>query len=129
MTLERRNDAVPDSRLDALYDIVSQQSKTSERLLVISEQQQRSIDKLNTWVDDHEARYHKMDVEFSLIKASVNNWSSQFGDMKEQVRQLVDAIRIITASGLKIQGGWITLTIICTLAMGLVTLLKTFGVI
>ena len=129
MSLERRNDAVPDPRLDALYQIVQEQAKISERLLVTSEQQQKSIEKLNDWVNDHDTKYHRMDVEFNMLKASVNNWTVQFNEMKDQVKDLVAAIKAITSTGLKIQGGWLTLSVIGVLIMSAVTLAHAFGLV
>ena len=127
MSLERRENSTPDSRLDALYHIVNDQATVAARLLVTSEQQQKSLETIHKWIDDHDAKYHKMDVEFNMLKSSVNNWSTQFGDMKDQVRNLVSAIQDITSTGLKVQGGWITITMIATLIMAALTIAKTFG--
>lgn len=114
---------------DKSRDRIEQLSITVERLVVISENQSKSIDGLEVWVKKHDEQYHHLDKRMDETTLIVSSWSTQINDVKDQIKSLVSSLNKITEVGLKVKGGWITVILLASTLMGLVSLAKAFGII
>jgi len=114
---------------DNARDRITQLTISTERLVLISENQSKAIQAHEDWINAHDDKYHHLDLEMKETKMIVANWSTQISEVKDQMKSLVQSINKINDVGLKVKGGWVTTVVFASIFMGLVSLAKSFGVI
>lgn len=107
---------------DAGRDRIEQLAVATERLVIISENQQRAIDNHSHWIDGHNGEYHLLDKRVDGLTNTIGMWSNKIEEINNTLKQLVDIAS-------KWKGGWFVIGVIASVVMGIVSLLKAFGVI
>lgn len=122
MNDERRQDYKPDGKLDQIQQSLHEQSLITERLVIITENQQKSIASQEQWREKHENEFQQMSREVYAGQLMVNNWAEKLMGVEKSLEALAKQVTNLTEAGLKIRGGWITVTIAAGMVMGAVTL-------
>lgn len=122
MSDERRKDYMPDGRLDQIQQSLHEQSLITERLVIITENQQKSIASQEKWREDHEKEFQIMSREVYSSQMRVAQWAEKLQGVESSLRDLAKQVGSLTETGLKIKGGWVTVSIAAGMVMGAVTL-------
>lgn len=121
--LERRKDYMADGKLDQIQQSLHEQSLITERLVIITENQQKSIASQEKWREDHQKEFQIMSREVHSSQIQVALWAEKLQGVESSLRDLAKQVGSFTETGLKIKGGWITVTIAAGMVMGAVTLI------
>ena len=123
MSDERRKDYMADGKLDQIQQSLHDQSLITERLVIITENQQKSIAAQEKWPEDHEKEFQIMSREVYSSQMQVAQWAEKLQGVESSLRDLAKQVGSLTETGLKIKGGWITVTLAAGMVMGAVTLI------
>jgi seryl-tRNA synthetase len=124
---ERRSDYLENIKLDQIHELVTDQQVVAARLIVLTENQANIVSKLDRIVEKHEDKLHNIESDLRESKMVVSQWANSIVDLKKEMTNIVRNLNEITHVGLKIQGGWITTTMIVSISVGAIALLKSFG--
>ena len=122
MSDEHRKDYLPDGKLDQIQQSLHEQSLITERLVIITENQQKSIAAQEKWREGHEKEFQIMSREVYSSQMQVAQWAEKLQGVESSLRDLAKQVGSLTETGLKIKGGWITVTPAAGMVMGAVTL-------
>lgn len=127
--MERRQDWQHNERLDQIQDAIAKQTVVTAQLVTVAENQGKTIDKLESWAEGQNEKYHKMNMDIRETQINVNAWSTQMAEVKVEMKSISTSLQELITTGLKIKGGWMAITMIASVVMGLVAIAKAFGLI
>lgn len=122
MEIERREDTGLRDRLENL-------TVALERLLVITENQSRSIETHQRWIDGHENAYHSLDKRVDGLSTAIGSWSSKIDSINitltKKIEEANQILKSLVDTIAQVKGGWYLLTIIGTASVSVVSLVLT----
>lgn len=120
---ERRRDYLADGKLDQIQQALHEQSIITSRLVTISENQSKVLDAQERWREQHEKDFRQLAKEVYASQMQVSSWVEKLNGVEKSLAELAAQVRDLTEAGLKIRGGWITVTIAAGMVMGAITLI------
>ena len=109
--IERRADAETRDRIEQL-------TVALERLVTVTENQNKLIDQHTVWINDHNERYHSLVNDLTTTKHVIGQWSKEIEKLNVTIENLVDIVS-------RFKGGWITLTIIGSSSLAIASFVLT----
>lgn len=119
---ERRSDYLADGKLEQIQKALHEQTIITSRLVTISENQSKVLEAQERWREQHEKDFQQLSKEVYASQMQVSTWVEKLNGVERSLSDLARQVRDLTEAGLKIRGGWITVTIAAGMVMGAITL-------
>lgn len=119
---EQRSDSPTRDRLEQL-------TISTERLVYSIELMQKVVDKHDKWIDSHDSHYHDMKLDVKRTEMIIQTWSNKIDKVEQRIDRLTTQLNLIVNDGLKVRGGWFVIVTLASVVMGVVSIIKVFGLV